>query len=644
MSGADDSSSGTFSPTNFLPSSPESPSRNTNPKRARTEGGKLPRRSRGGRGRANNRGNAQRGKRNSAPKKTQTRRYSSKKKQTQNEFLWNDNGRPYREFPFTGSSGVKLNVDDVDGEDMVYDPTCPLEIVKTFLSEKLMNDIVEHTNTYADIIKQLPHVQERMNQSERSLFTLWTDINVDELWVYLCLQIIMGLVNKPSLHSYWSKNHVLSTPVFSRLMRRDRFEQIRKMIHFTNPLEEDPSDSLSKLNSLLDNLREKFRTNYIPSQHVAVDEYLSLWKGRLKFRMYIPNERERYGVKIYMICESETGYLSNFIVYTGADTKYPRPTIPLPKGFDEYTNPSKVVLSLMEGFYNQGYNIALDNLYTSPELLKALFLNKTDAYGTLRKKEGLPQNFWEWKPVKGVGESAETKFCDETYIVLRWNDAYKTKSTKIVSMMSTKHTGVLQESGKIHHATKLPIKKPEVIVAYNKTMGGVDNLSRVLVPYALARKGIKWYRKLAELFIDFSIYNSFIIWKKLNSQSKLTNLQFRLQLVDAIIMHHLTEKGSNRPGPSGKDRDPLRLKERHFISHIPLSNNKRVRKKCVRCTSMEKRTDTSFQCAPCNVALCIEPCFQIYHTRKNFSFNDEPLSSETEEEIVKSESDSSDNI
>ena len=82
-------------------------------------------------------------------------------------------------------------------------------------------------------------------------------------------------------------------------------------------------------------------------------------------------------------------------------------------------------------------------------------------------------------------------------MVLRWNDAYKTKKMKVVSMMSTKHTGQLQQTGKIHHATKLPIRKPDVIASYNKIMGGVDNLSRVLVPYALARKGVKWYRKLA---------------------------------------------------------------------------------------------------------------------------------------------------
>ncbi|XP_066924070.1 piggyBac transposable element-derived protein 4-like [Clytia hemisphaerica] len=210
------------------------------------------------------------------------------------------------------------------------------------------------------------------------------------------------------------------------------------MIHFTDPLSENPEASLSKLDTFFQSLRTKFREVYVPTQHVAVDEYLTLWKGRLRFRMYIPNKRERYGIKIYMLCESSTGYLSDFIVYTGADTIYPAPDVPLPKNFLEYTNPSKVVLSLMTGYYNKGYNLALDNLYTSPELLKALYTNGTDAYGTLRKKEGLPEDFWQWDPVKGVGEPAEVKYCDKTYMVMRWNDAYKTKKKKVVSMLSTK--------------------------------------------------------------------------------------------------------------------------------------------------------------------------------------------------------------
>ena len=67
--------------------------------------------------------------------------------------------------------------------------------------------------------------------------------------------------------------------------------------------------------------------------------------------------------------------------------------ITLPKPFEDYSNPSKIVLSLFEGFYNAGYNLALDNLYTSPELLRVLFENKTDAYGALRKKRTCRQIF-----------------------------------------------------------------------------------------------------------------------------------------------------------------------------------------------------------------------------------------------------------
>ena len=602
-------------------------------KRSRTRGGTR------GRGAGRARGIRVRGGANcrggqSTKRKTQSQ--STNKKNNNVEFHWNDKKRSYREFPFTANPGVKVHL---------LDRSCPLSILKTFLTDKLMDDIVSHTNRYAELIKSLPQVQERMEATQRSLFTLWKDLTVDELWVYISIQVLMGIVHKPNIHLYWSGNHLVNTPIFSRLMRRDRFEQIRKMLHFTNPLSEDPQDSLSKLNTFLDSLRETFRANYKPEKHLAVDEYLSLWKGRLKFRMYIPSKRERYGIKIYMLCESDTGYLVDFIIYTGADTKYPKPTVPLPKNFDDYKNPSKVVLSLMEGYYNYGHNLALDNFYTSPELLKALFLNHTDAYGTLRKKEGLPSDFWSWKPAKGVGEPAEIKFCDETYMVLRWNDPYKTKKVKIVSMMSTKHVGDIVDAGKLHHATKQQIRKPDVIVQYNKTMGGVDNLSRVLVPYALARKGVKWYRKLAELFIDFCIYNSFIMWKKLNPNVRLTNLQFRDQLVKSIIMFHVQDEASNRSGPSEADtsnQNPLRLKEKHFIGMIPLlpNQNKRKRKRCVRCTAMGKRTDSSYECKKCGVGLCLEPCFEIYHTKKHYDRDYFPIPSSTEEELTESESES----
>ena len=78
-------------------------------------------------------------------------------------------------------------------------------------------------------------------------------------------------------------------------------------------------------------------------------------------------------------------------------------------------------------------------------------------------------------------------------------------------MMSTKQTGELVDTGKTHFQTKQHILKLDVIHEYNTTMGGVDNLSRVINPYKMQRKGRNWYRKLVELFIEIAVYNSFVL-------------------------------------------------------------------------------------------------------------------------------------
>ena len=204
------------------------------------------------------------------------------------------------------------------------------------------------------------------------------------------------------------------------------------MIHFTDPLQEDPEDCLRKFSSFLDLLSKSFASVYIPEQNIVVDEYFSLWKGRLKFCVYIPSKRECYGIKIYTLCESSTGYLVSFIIFCGSDTKYTPPAdIDLLKEFDEYANLSKVVLSLASSLLNQGYCLIVDNLYTSLELARALLENGTDIYGTLRKRKGLHQNFWQWKPQKGVGIEPMMKFFDEKFVVFRWNDPYKKRQPRL---------------------------------------------------------------------------------------------------------------------------------------------------------------------------------------------------------------------
>ena len=60
-----------------------------------------------------------------------------------------------------------------------------------------------------------------MNNSQRSIFFLWKPTNFNEMWLYITVTLLMGIVNASQYPMHWTCRHVFATPIFSRLMRRD---------------------------------------------------------------------------------------------------------------------------------------------------------------------------------------------------------------------------------------------------------------------------------------------------------------------------------------------------------------------------------------------------------------------------------------
>ena len=79
------------------------------------------------------------------------------------------------------------------------------------------------------------------------------------------------------------------------------------------------------------------------------------------------------------------------------------------------------------------------------------------------------------------------------------------------------------------------IRKPEVTVDYNKTMGDVDLVSRVIIhTLQFAKARLKWY--------ELSVYNSFIIFRKLNFENNImTHLLFQQALIEELTQFHSYE-------------------------------------------------------------------------------------------------------
>ena len=154
-----------------------------------------------------------------------------------------------------------------------------------------------------------------------------------------------------------------------------------------------------------------------------------------------------------------------------------------------------------------------------------------------------------------------------------------------------------------------PVEKPKCIVDYNKYMGGVDRTDQLLERFKVARKCMKWYKKLALQLIQLSLLNSFLLYKKDGARKLL--LDFQRSVIASLLF---TKNTLEIP----REEAIARLTERHFIALIPPTEKKDTRqKRCRICTQKNTRKESRYHCPTCpsNPGLCYHPCFEIYHTQ-----------------------------
>ncbi|XP_045105050.1 piggyBac transposable element-derived protein 4-like [Portunus trituberculatus] len=184
-----------------------------------------------------------------------------------------------------------------------------------FFDVGLMSLLVKETNEFREFSINFGNRSVR----EEAKMLEWTAVTIPELYVWFALTMLMPHVRKHRLKDYWSKDYLLTTPVFGRHMSRDRYFDILSYLHFSTSIGPQPNDRLYKIRPILSMLLEKIRMFFLPFQKVLVDESLVLFRGRLSFIQYIPSKRHRFGIKFFVICDCKTGYVLDFVVYTGTD-------------------------------------------------------------------------------------------------------------------------------------------------------------------------------------------------------------------------------------------------------------------------------------------------------------------------------------
>lgn len=504
---------------------------------------------------------------------------------------WNKNDFPRILEEFHGKEGI-INIPDK--------PESILEVVKLFFGEDLFEMMCKETNLY--------HMQNESKYKHSKKTRKWTNVTVKEMKVFLAIIILMGKVRKDSIREYWSTDAFIETPIFGNLLSRNRFEQIWNFWHFSdNESNTDSADRLYKIRPIVAHFLEKFKTVYSPKRELSLDEGVIPWRGRLRFRTYNPGKLVKYGLLVRMVCESETGYICNFEIYTAEGKKL-----------------EETILSLLEPCLYRWHHVFQDNYYNSVQIAETLLAKKTRVCGTIRANRGLPTEFRnEMKNMK----KGDYMFCRKgEVLLLAWKDKRE------VRMISTIHDAGMGE-GKPNRWTGEIKKKPNCILEYNKYMGGVDRADMYLAYFSLLRKSMKWTKKVVLWLINCALFNSFVTYKTLNRSSRESFQKFVLEVAkgwakseeerSASSSDDGTELDEERPTQRAPRRDhPARLSGvmmKHTLEKIVGKGKKQYPSRMCRvCSAKKLRKETRYICAFCKVPLHKGTCFTQYHTRKKY--------------------------
>jgi len=373
---------------------------------------------------------------------------------------------------------------------------------------------------------------------------------------------------------YWSEDPLLKTS-FPKYRSRDRFLQILSRLHLAdNESPEASKDKLHKVRSYYDYLQNKWQEYYTIGPNIIIDEGVIPYTGCLAFLQYIKNKPHKWGIKVYLLCDSKTGYCMKSIIYTGKKDTSTKQT------------PTEVVEHLMSGYENRGKTLYIDNYYTSYYLLNKMRDANIACTGTLRANR-----IGDTSLLKAMGKEETLFYLDQEKknVLCLWQDR------KIVKMLSnTGSTSIITKQ--ITKGDQIKIRSmPKLIEDYNAKARGVDLSNQLCLHYRHPHSTRKWWRVIFEYLLEVCISNAFIIYRKWRPNYK--HKAFLMEIIKELL------------------KEPKSCKKKiHFPQWIDPSQKS---KKQLRCKA--KDCTTQWFCQDCSkngwiCSLCIPNCWKKYHS------------------------------
>ena len=430
---------------------------------------------------------------------------------------WIKDPTPPNIFEFTAQPGLIIA-----GENR---PSTPLEFFQLLVSRELLEFIVKETNDYAHYCKNNNFSKCKMEYFE---------VDLKDIANYIGLRILMAIIKLPEERMHWATSKEYNSPIFNHTMTFARFQMIGKYFHTYNreAVCKDNKDRLIIVRPVMEYIRQRCYSIYQPNKCISLDEGLMPHFGWLAFKVYQPKKPTKYGVKFYMVCESSTGYVLDWITYVGENN-----TIP------------DICDKLLYRYYGQGYHLYMDNFYNSPMLSDKLYEQKIHTCGTLRFDRAETPKILAY-----FAKDAKPKMERNTLLyrrrgntfVLLWQD------TRPVAMITNIHDLSTQKVEKRTRkkCTKGPEKgqfiseftevdAPLAVKDYNQYMSGVDIFDQKMNYYSMARRSAKWTKKFTMFLFQLALQNAHILYNKeqVRNNKKVMSLRLFYEEIYRKLIH-----------------------------------------------------------------------------------------------------------
>lgn len=426
-------------------------------------------------------------------------------------------------------------------------------------------------------------------EGHRTLGDEWKPVDMTEMQAFVGLLLARGTykANGESTHELWSTEH--GRPMFSATMSYNRFRTLRRFLRFDDKMTRASrlrTDKLAAIRLLLDRLIENSQACYIPGPSVTVDEQLYSYRGRCKYRQYMPKKPAKYGLKFWLCCDSETFYVYNLEMYTGKDDAADQ-TVSLGE---------RVVRHLSSPLWGSGRNVTTDNFFTCIRLARFLHTKQMTLVGTMKANRREVPVEMKHKSDRNL-HSSIFAFNEEDNTCLV---SYKSKTNKTVIALSSQHA-----STEIVSSSK---QKPAIIVYYNSTKGGCDAADQRIATYSVKYTSRRWHVVAFCNIVDISALNAYILFS-LSDVEWNSNVSHRRRL----FLLRLSEQLSHAYRSKRHEQHGIHPAAR--LAHSRLQNAGQddclLRTgRCAMCTRQRDRKVTT-RCVNCQKFVCRDHFFIV---------------------------------